>query len=216
MTADAAFLVRVTRSDPRARHEFAVARAGLQVVLDVLAAVERLDPSLGYRYSCRSGFCGTCTVEIDGRPGLACQTRLEPRARRIAIAPLAGFPVVRDLVVDQAPFAERWLAVGPASSGPIVAAAEHLDCIACGACTAACDAWTADRDFVGPAALTRMFVVLANAARTDRARNPRLDGAAGHEGCHGIGACTLACPKGLDPSHAIRRLRRRVLVGAGP
>ena len=213
MTTGEPLRVRVSRSEPDARREFAVSRRGLRVVLDVLAAVERLDPSLGYRYSCRSGFCGTCTVVIDGRPGLACQTTLEPTARRITIAPLGGFPVVRDLVVDQAPFAERWLAAWPVAERPAIVASEHLDCIACGACTAACDAWTSDRPFVGPAALTRMFVVLANAGEADRDRTPRIDGPAGHEGCHGIGACTLACPKGLDPSRAIRRLRRRVLVG---
>jgi L(+)-tartrate dehydratase alpha subunit len=30
----------------------------------------------------------------------------------------------------------------------------------------------------------------------------------------GIGECTRVCPKGLDPSLAIRRLKRRALLGA--
>lgn len=213
MKAGQPLQVRVSRSDADARTDFAVGRHGLRVVLDVLAAIERLDPSLGYRYSCRSGLCGTCTVVIDGRAGLACQTQLDPNVGRITIAPLGGFPVVRDLVVDPTPFAERWVAAGPVARRPAEEAAAHLDCISCGACTAACDAWSAERPFLGPAALTRAFVVLANGG-AGRAADPGLEGAAGPDGCHGIGACTLACPKHLDPSLAIRRLRRRILFGA--
>ncbi len=215
MTAAEPLRVRVSRSDAVARRDFALARRGLRVVLDVLAAVERLDPSLAYRYSCRSGLCGTCTVVIDGRAGLACQTALDPGARRITIAPLGGFPVIRDLIVDPKPFAERWLAAGPIAERPADDAAEHLDCISCGACTAACDAGSAEGSFLGPAALTRAFVVLANSRPRGGDAGAGPDASVGPDGCHGIGACTLACPKGLDPSLAIRRLRRRLLLGTG-
>jgi succinate dehydrogenase/fumarate reductase iron-sulfur protein len=215
VTTSEALQVRVSRSAPDARSDFAVGRRGLRVVLDVLAAVERLDSSLAYRYSCRSGLCGTCTVVIDGRAGLACQTPLDPDARRITIAPLGGFPVVRDLIIDPEPFAERWLAAGSVAAHPASEAAAHLDCISCGACTAACDAWSAERPFLGPAALTRAFVVLANGGGRDGYPSPDLAVAVGPDGCHGIGACTLACPKHLDPSLAIRRLRRLLLFGAG-
>lgn len=213
--AGADLRVRIARSDPRARREFQIRRDGVRVVLDALSAVERQDPSLTYRYSCRSGFCGTCTVVVDGRPALACQTPVDPGATTLTVAPLGGFPVLDDLVVDPRPFAERWRAVPPATPSGHAAPAEHLDCISCAACLAACDAWTADRRFVGPAALTRLLVV----GMTDLAAGG-LPGSAetfvGHEGCHGIGACTLACPKGLDPARAIRRLRRAQGAWVGP
>lgn len=240
--------VEVVRSDPGAQARFDVGRTDVRVVLDVLVEVGRQDPSLSFRYSCRSGFCGTCTVLLDGRAVLACQTPV-PDGGTVHLAPLGGFPVVRDLVVDPAPFAERWDAVGarlvvdPAWTIPAgtSAAAEgveprtestapagprplgptgrdviepSLDCISCGACFAACDLSALDRAFLGPAALTRAMVVFADPRDAHPAeRSAVIAAPGGVEGCHGIGACSLACPKGLDPARAIRRLRRWRMTG---
>lgn len=221
-----ALRVTVERSDPGARGTFEIERSAVHVVLDALAAVAQRDPSLFFRYSCRSGVCGTCTVVADGRPVLACQTPVRPDAASIHVAPLGGFPVVRDLVVDPAPFAQRWAAAGGRLSPDAGTAGDagtprarrviedSLDCISCGACFAACDLSAADRVFLGPAALTRATVVIAD--RRDTVREERLAAVAGREGvegCHGIGACSVVCPKALDPARAIRRLRRWRLSG---
>jgi succinate dehydrogenase / fumarate reductase iron-sulfur subunit/fumarate reductase iron-sulfur subunit len=234
--------VEVARSDPGALHTFVVTAAAVRVVLDLLAEVSRQDPSLYFRYSCRGGFCGTCTVLLDGRAVLACQTVVPEGPATVHLAPLGGFPVVRDLVVDVAPFAERWDAVGarlsvdpvgpgavdgpeaaalaePAGPRPLDSAGREdidpsLDCISCGACFAACDLSAVDRLFLGPAALTRAMVVIADPRDTRPAeRSVAIGAAGGVEGCHGIGACSLACPKGLDPARAIRRLRRWRITG---
>jgi len=62
-------------------------------------------PTLAYRASCRSGICGSCGVMVNGRPVLACETFVSGfRKSGITIAPLARFPVLRDLIVDVAPF----------------------------------------------------------------------------------------------------------------
>ena len=47
----------------------------------------RHDPSLGFRYSCRVGMCGTCTLRLDGRSVLACQTLLAPDRQAIRLDP---------------------------------------------------------------------------------------------------------------------------------
>ena len=228
----------VTRSEPGARREFLVLRRGAYVVLDLIAAAARTDPSLYFRYSCRSGYCGTCTILVDGRPALACQTTLPTSAGVVHVAPLGGFPVVRDLVVDPAPFAARWTAVDgrlapvarPAEEEDAVQSIppgprpldtesrrpidESLDCISCGACFAACDLSTSDGAFFGPAALTRAMVLVADRRDADRAgRLAVVAGREGVEGCHGIGACSLVCPRRLDPARAIRRLRRWRVTG---
>jgi succinate dehydrogenase / fumarate reductase iron-sulfur subunit/fumarate reductase iron-sulfur subunit len=230
-----AIRLTIDRSDPAARRDFALDADGLHVVLDLLAGAARQDPSLAYRYSCRSGYCGTCTVVVDGRPGLACQTVVPDRGR-VHVGPLGGFPVVRDLVVDPGPLVTRMADAvgGPVRSGSAAAVADlaadgpprpidpragtladdSADCITCGACYAACDMSAADRPFLGPAALTRALVVIADPATPDRAaRLGRVAGTDGVDGCRGIGACSVVCPKGLDPARAIRRLRRWRLVG---
>ncbi|HXG39512.1 MAG TPA: 2Fe-2S iron-sulfur cluster-binding protein, partial [Candidatus Limnocylindrales bacterium] len=169
--------VEIRRSDPGARRTFALPRRASLVVLDLILAAAREDPSLCYRYSCRSGYCGTCTVALDGHPVLACRTPVPPGARAVEIGPLPGFPIVRDLVVDVRPFTDRWAAAGGRLEPRAPAATptrsrrfvdEALDCISCGACVAACDLSGADRPFLGPAALTRAMVVIADERTTDR------------------------------------------------
>ncbi len=215
--------VEVWRSLPEAQAVFHVDRSRLAVVLDVLITVQqKLDPTLAFRYSCRTATCGTCTIEVDGRPVLACRTPVPVAARRINLAPLRGLPVVRDLIVDTAPFFDAWKRVTPfvvphAKDGDArsINAQERtlIDadraCITCAACFSSCSMTGADSDFLGPAALTRAMVLIADSR--DSCREGRLDataGVTGPAGCHYIGACTAVCPKGLDPARAIRRLRR--------
>jgi succinate dehydrogenase / fumarate reductase iron-sulfur subunit/fumarate reductase iron-sulfur subunit len=217
--------VTVARSDPDAQRTFAIDSSQAKVVLDLLVAIqERHDPSLGFRYSCRIAACGTCTVRVDGRPVLACQQLVDPGWRSIRIQPLGGLPVVRDLIVDLTPFHERWERVAPSFIANAAGAGQaavpphthergiidpNLDCITCGACYAACGMASADSMFLGPAALNRAMVLAADSR--DAAAGLRIAavaGDAGVDGCHGIGACTVVCPKGLDPAGSIRRLRR--------
>jgi succinate dehydrogenase / fumarate reductase iron-sulfur subunit/fumarate reductase iron-sulfur subunit len=224
--------VRVTvgRSDPADRATFEVRRVEPMMVLDALLAVQREhDPALGFRYSCRVGMCGTCTVRLDGRAVLACQTPIASGRDAIRVDPLSGLPVVRDLIVDMRPFFDEWARVTPylvprpevdAPATILPDALERraidpaLDCITCGACYAACGIAAYRRDFLGPAALNRAMVLIADSR--DAVRAERLRAVTGDDGvwrCHYIHACTAVCPKGLDPAGAIRRLRRWRLEG---
>jgi len=221
----AALRVRIRRSDPDSVDVFEVVRTEPMMVLDVLLAIQRQqDASLGFRFSCRVAMCGTCTVRVDGRSVLACQTPVPTDADEMRIEPVAGFPVVRDLIVDTAPFWREWAAVTPylqpradlvepAVIRPDSAERElidpSLDCIGCGACFSSCGIADARRDFVGPAALTRAMVLIADSR--DAAAEDRLAQVAGPRGvdrCHYMYGCTSVCPKGLDPARAIRQLRR--------
>lgn len=217
--------VRVHRSDPDAPSVFTVGRFTPMTVLDVLLAIQRdHEPSLGFRFSCRVAMCGTCTIRVDGRSVLACQTVVPEDAREIRLDPAAGLPVIRDLVVDTKPFWNQWASIRPylvpvadldepahvrPDSPERQAIDPALDCIQCGACYSSCGVAGLSGDFLGPAALTRAYVLL-NDSR-DAATSERLEKVHGSEGverCHLIYGCTGACPKGLDPARAIRRLRR--------
>ncbi|HEU4673439.1 MAG TPA: 2Fe-2S iron-sulfur cluster-binding protein [Candidatus Limnocylindrales bacterium] len=226
----AAVEVRVARSDPDAPRTFSVERGGSRVVLDLLIAIQRqLDPTLGFRYSCRVATCGTCTVRVDGLPVLACQAIVPDTVRHVRIEPLAGLPVVRDLIVDMRPFLERWAAVEPFEPGSPVgegtfavvspesperrAIDPTLDCISCGACFSACGVAGDGRRFLGPAALNRAMTLVGDSRDADGGHARSAFGPGGIDDCHSIGACTVVCPKGLDPAGAIRRLRRWRIVG---
>ena len=86
-------------------------------LLDVLDLVkDRVDGTLAYRKSCRMMICGSCGMRMDGAAVLACKVRMAELADAghvPVIAPMGNLPVVRDLVVDMAPFWAKFRAVDP-------------------------------------------------------------------------------------------------------
>ena len=78
-----------------------------QSVLDGLRWIRvHRDPDLAFRYSCISAnACKECMMRIDDKVEYACLARLE--AREMHLAPLSNKPLVRDLVTEIAPPAER-------------------------------------------------------------------------------------------------------------
>jgi succinate dehydrogenase/fumarate reductase-like Fe-S protein len=80
-----------------------------QSVLDALRWIRvNRDPSLAIRFSCiNANACKECMIALDGRTVYACTARLE--AREMTVAPLPNKRLVRDLVTEIAPPAERFL-----------------------------------------------------------------------------------------------------------
>ncbi len=67
------------------------------MVLDLLLQAQATSvPDLAFRYGCRARNCGVCTVDINGRPRLACRARVREGDR---LSPVATLPVLADLVV---------------------------------------------------------------------------------------------------------------------
>lgn len=216
--------VTLHRTDTGAESNFQVDRFPAMTVLDVLLAIQReLDASIGFRFSCRVAMCGTCTLRVDGRSALACQSIVPEDKRSIEIAPMAGFPVIRDLIVDTEPFWQQWERVTPyltpkegldeparvlPDSDERKAIDPALDCIQCGACFSSCGVAGLDKTYIGPAALNRAMVLISDSR--DAVGRDRLDVVSGEDGvdrCHLMYGCSNVCPKGLDPARAIRRLR---------
>src|ERR1700739_4451926 len=74
-----------------------------EVVLDVLPRRQATQTGdLAVRWNCKAGKCGSCSMEINGRPRLACMTRMSvlPPGEPITLTPVRTFPVIRDLVTD--------------------------------------------------------------------------------------------------------------------
>lgn len=74
-------------------------------VLDVLLQAEQNEmPDLAYRYGCRNGLCGVCTVEVNGVSRLACRTKVK---EGFTIKAVSSLPIIRDLVVKRQPVNEQ-------------------------------------------------------------------------------------------------------------
>ena len=93
----------------------------------------------------------------------------------------------------------------------------HVNCIQCGACYSSCGVSSVNNDFLGPAALNRVFVL--NSDSRDAAHAERQEIISGEDGylrCHSMYGCSIACPKELDPVSAIRKLRSGHGDSGGP
>jgi fumarate reductase iron-sulfur subunit len=194
-------------------------------VLDALVEVQRgQDPTLAFRYACRVGMCGSCAMVVNGRERWACRTRLASLAGLVEVRPLYHFPLLRDLVVDMAPFVERMGAVGAAltpAAEPVQYARVRpdsparraidraIECIGCGMCLSACTMVAHNPRFPGPAALNRSLTLQLD--ERDDARSARWGALLADDAlarCHGQGNCTEVCPMGLEPTTSIVRLRQ--------
>jgi succinate dehydrogenase/fumarate reductase-like Fe-S protein len=78
-----------------------------QSVLDALRWIRVMkDPTLAIRFSCiNANACKECIVVLDGEAVYACTARLE--AREMVLTPLSNKRLIRDLVTEIAPPAER-------------------------------------------------------------------------------------------------------------
>ena len=97
--------LRVWRGDANggAFEEHTVAVDEGMVVLDLVHTVQREKANdLAVRWNCKAGKCGSCSMEVNGKPRLACMTRLGDYAEgeTITVQPLKAFPLIKDLVTD--------------------------------------------------------------------------------------------------------------------
>jgi succinate dehydrogenase / fumarate reductase iron-sulfur subunit len=193
------------------------------MLLDALLMLKVQDETLSFRRSCGEGVCGSDGMNVNGRNMLACITPLYSLKSPINIRPMPGLPVTRDLIVDMTQFYKQYRAVKPylvnKDPEPEV---EHrqspedrdkldglYECILCGCCSTSCPSfwWNPDK-FLGPAALLQSWRFLADSR--DQATDERL---ADLEGpfklfrCHTIMNCVEVCPKGLNPTRAIGRIK---------
>jgi len=194
-----------------------------RMLLDALVRIKSVDDTLSLRRSCREGVCGSDAMNINGKNGLACVTRLADLAEPVVIKPLPGLPVIRDLIVDMTLFFDQYHSVKPyVIDGRALPERERLqspqerveldglyECILCACCSTSCPSfwWNPDK-FVGPAGLLNAYRFIADSR--DQAVNERLDDLEDPYRlfrCHTIMNCVDVCPKGLNPTHAIGKIK---------
>ena len=73
-----------------------------QVVLDAIHHIQANQaPDLAVRWNCKAAKCGSCSAEINGKPGLMCKTRVDNFGDEdIHVHPMKTFPLMKDLVTD--------------------------------------------------------------------------------------------------------------------
>ncbi len=200
---------------------------GITVLEGLYYIIENIDPSLAFRSSCREAVCGSCAMHINGLYRLACEANIDHlKSRPITIRPLAHSTIIRDLVVDLKPFFRSYEAIkpylipkeDPPEKEYIQTIEERkrlnvkVDRILCGACYASCPVSGTDEDYLGPAALLKALRFVDDSR--DGAEYERLAYVATDTGvfrCHTIFNCQQVCPKDLDPTGAIQKLKLKAI-----
>ena len=211
--------------------EFSVPVEKWTTVLETILNVKQhQDHSVGVRYSCRQATCGSCGMIINGKPRLACFTKVsELDSDVVTVEPMNNFPIIRDLAVKFErlfdthhkikPYLDRDDTELESDAKEFLQSPEELEqyiqfanCIKCGLCNSACPTMATDSSFVGPQALAQAYRYVADSR--DKGKDSRLkiiDESHGIWRCHFAGSCSQVCPKGVDPAMGIQLLRGYML-----
>lgn len=189
-----------------------------------------------FDHDCREGICGMCSLYINGHPHgpdediTTCQLHMRKfkDGETITIEPWrsAGFPVIRDLMVDRTAFDKIIQAGGytsinaggaqdanaiPISKEDADEAMDSASCIGCGACVAACKNGSA---MLFLSAKVSQLALLPQgrieAAKRAKAMVSKMD-ELGFGNCTNTGACEVECPKNISISN-IARLNREFIT----
>jgi len=207
-------------------------------MLDILNEdlISKGEVPIEFDHDCREGICGTCSLQINGRPHgpdrliTVCQLHMRSfkDGDTIVIEPFRAkaFPVIKDLIVDRNAFERIQQAGGFISvntSGNTVDAnnipirKENADkafnaaaCIGCGACVAACKNASA---MLFTSAKVSQFALLPQGRieAAERVQNMvRQMDLEGFGNCTNTGACEIECPKDISLEN-IARMNREYL-----
>ena len=214
-------------------------------IIQVLRKIkDKADGSLAFRKGCGSAICGICAMRINGKPRLACKTRLSKilgdvdeasqDREEVRIEPLDNSKVIKDLVIDEQVFWDQLAKTMPWVNGnksggelydmsqeEVEAVGNAHDCIHCHACTSACDSYTVDEKFLGPEALTKLYRFVKDVRDEIPFQRLQIAENGGMWNCVRAYTCVDNCPKHIDPSDKIAELHELAMdagldKGKGP
>ena len=199
------------------------------VVLDAIHKIQSNQANdLACRWNCKAGKCGSCGVEINGKPKLACMTRMNEfeEEQTVVITPLKSFPVIKDIVSDVSwnyKQNEKIIPFSPSKKDKekdFVMMQKDIDrvqhfrkCIECYLCQNVCHVIRDNdtkEDFVGPRFMTRLASLEMHPYdRADRIPDIKNDHGSGM--CNITRCCTEVCPEEIQiTDDAIIPLKERV------
>lgn len=201
------------------------------VVLDVIHQIQaEVANDLAIRWNCKAGKCGSCSVEINGKPKLSCMTRMNEYKENetITVTPLKTFPVIKDLVTDVSWNYTQNKKIAPVKLAPqaktekgyvmyqkdVDRVQEFRKCIECNLCQNVCHILR-DHDkkdeFIGPRFMIRVASLEMHPLDTED-RIPALKEDYGSGMCNITKCCTAVCPEHINlTDNGIIPLKERVV-----
>lgn len=209
------------------RSEYALDLPDDATVMDGLLRIrDELDGTLAFRASCLRGYCGECTMRINGKATLACTANVSAFTKKgleIALDPIRNIPVIKDLVFDWDAFlwnkikaVKPWIEPreGLADGEPRLPDSvmkdlrQVMSCYYCGLCDEGCTVLPVDFAFLGPAALTKAYRVAFDPRERDGEERLRVaEQPKGVWDCVHCFEASEHCPRGIAPTERILALR---------
>ena len=202
------------------------------VVLDAIHQIQALKANdLAVRWNCKAGKCGSCSVEINGKPKLACMTRMNEyeKDETVSVRPIKTFPVIKDLVTNVEWNYEQNKRIQPFKPNPsekdekgnyhmmqedVDRVQEFRKCIECYLCQNVCHVLRDHErkdNFVGP----RFMIRLASLEMHPLDMNDRISAIKEEHGsgfCNITRCCTDVCPENIQiTDNGIIPLKERVI-----
>ena len=229
--------ISILRYDPHCKEEaahmetFEVTEAPGMTLYIVLNDIRKhQDNSLKFDFVCRAGICGSCSMLINGRPGLACSTLTAKLGEEITLAPLPTFELIGDLSIYTGNWMrglnerlETWIhteektdydrleeRMEPELADEIY---EVDRCIECGCCVAGCGTMQMNDNFVGAVGLNKIarYQLDPRDQRDDEDYYELVGNEDGVFGCMTLLGCEDVCPKDLPLQSKIAYLRRKMV-----
>ena len=210
--------------------EYSVDSEPGMVVLDAIHRIQsRQTTDLAVRWNCKAGKCGSCSMEINGKPRLSCMTRMNEFApdTTITVHPLKTFPVIKDLVTDVSWNYEQNKRIPPFKprtrdadgqyrmmQRDVERVQEFRKCIECYLCQDIChvlrDHNRKDK-FVGPRFMIRLASLDMHPLDTED-RIAKIKEEYGSSMCNITRCCTEVCPEHIQiTDNGIIPLKERVV-----
>jgi succinate dehydrogenase / fumarate reductase, iron-sulfur subunit len=193
------------------------------VVLDMLHRIQaRQAGDMAIRWNCKAGKCGSCSMEINGKPRLGCMTRMNQLPEE-----LKTFPKIKDLVCDvswnykQNKRIKPFKGPPPGPDGKLRFKQEDADrvqefrkCIECFLCQNVCHVLRdheKKEDFIGPRFMIRV-ASLEMHPLDEEDRIPELKKEFGSGWCNITRCCTEVCPENIQiTDNGIIPMKERVV-----
>ena len=201
------------------------------VVLDCIFRIQAKDaPDLACRWNCKAGKCGSCSMEINGKPRLSCMIRMNTfkSGEIIMLQPLKTFPLIKDLVTDVSWNFEQNKRIVPFKPGgrrdangqmimyqrDVERVQEFRKCIECYLCQDVCHVLR-DHDkkdqFVGPRFMIRLASLEMHPYDIED-RIPAIKEEYGSGMCNITRCCTDVCPEHIQiTDNGIIPLKERIV-----
>jgi len=182
-------------------------------LLDALIDIKKKTKTLGFKYGCKSGVCGSCAIRVNGVEKLACTYTILPND---IIEPLKNLPIIKDLIVDDSNVKEKLIQASASLStlnkdkvnqNDVDIIDIQSNCILCNSCYSSCPIYEVDKDFIGPFALTRAYRYIHDKKELNTLDKLDSIQKKGVWDCTLCGACSLVCPQNIDIKNDIMKLQ---------